>query len=471
MEDETLILILEFLVRQPIPNHTLSALISALPQPHTLSSRLIHSILLRHLTFPFSDKTLTSLELLHQFHNDSNSLQNAYTAVAVYITVKILQNEDVAEFVEAVDRLWRKRIGDLKKGEARGLVSVELRRERRTMEQAIGSELVREELKRRDVSRMAADAVEIFLKQAVEGLGLTGLSVAAEVVRQREARAKGKSNAEVPADNSKLSDKGECSGSGIGNILNQKVIHEKQPVEQGCGNDYAMAEEPLPASAKVPEKSFPTTSKFPCQPRRHEVMTKDPLPEVDTSKTSGEEGENQRAVGIERAPDLNGGLNSTNNSDRNNKIHIDMPWPNAVDMETNQSSPCRSKRIYSEDKGKKPSIMERNSTARTQHWREDSLDSSVEELPILKKKHCRSLQQERKIPATFLPPLNILVGGPVKKEWTLDEEDSLRKAVTELGTSDWNLIRSTYPEFQSRTLEGLRSKWRRMNKKHGLKKL
>ncbi|KAI3945633.1 hypothetical protein MKX01_032311 [Papaver californicum] len=108
----------------------------------------------------------------------------------------------------------------------------------------------------------------------------------------------------------------------------------------------------------------------------------------------------------------------------------------------------------------RPSLMSRNNTARTHEWSEDSIDSSDEGSPNRPR-----LPTPRTIP---VPPLVIHEVKPNKRRkkfWSVLEEETLRKAVNEIGRGNWTRILDEHREiFDERTAGDLKDKWRNMTK-------
>lgn len=113
----------------------------------------------------------------------------------------------------------------------------------------------------------------------------------------------------------------------------------------------------------------------------------------------------------------------------------------------------------------RPSLMERNQTAHTFKWDEDSIDSPTESSLIEVKKRGLPSSMRKEMSLLKLPENNSLIKQRIRKKWTLLEEDTLRQAVEKYGVGNWTFIQSIYKEiFEDRMPGDLKDKWRNMTK-------
>lgn len=125
--------ILDFFVRQPIDDSTLTSLLSTLPVSDT-DFKLKKLLLLRNIESQISTPTLDLLCLLEQIEeldhrenvNTAESIKRAYCAVAVHSTLKFLEIDELEGFQKAVEDIWIFRVGGMIKYGDVGLLSGDL---------------------------------------------------------------------------------------------------------------------------------------------------------------------------------------------------------------------------------------------------------------------------------------------------------------------------------------------------------
>ncbi|XP_024439880.2 uncharacterized protein LOC7464725 isoform X2 [Populus trichocarpa] len=112
----------------------------------------------------------------------------------------------------------------------------------------------------------------------------------------------------------------------------------------------------------------------------------------------------------------------------------------------------------------KPSLMERNATARTFEW-DDSIDDSSEGTgDQMNRIHLDSPKRKAVSPLKKYE-LARFAKRRKPKRWSLEEEDALREAVKKYGKGNWKLIwNSRRDVFQERTEVDLKDKWRNMTR-------
>ncbi|KAF9597691.1 hypothetical protein IFM89_021169 [Coptis chinensis] len=110
----------------------------------------------------------------------------------------------------------------------------------------------------------------------------------------------------------------------------------------------------------------------------------------------------------------------------------------------------------------RPSLMERNGTARTYEWEDDTIHSSSQGSPNRPR-----LPNPRRRLVTPLKrkPNRILAGRRKPKKWSLFEEQALIDAVKEYGRGNWSVILDNNREiFEERTAGDLKDKWLKYDK-------
>ncbi|KAG0485426.1 hypothetical protein HPP92_009505 [Vanilla planifolia] len=181
--------ILEFVLRQPIPDWLVHEIFLALPfsscffHPHLRKAILLFRLTseLRQLTF--SEQTLSSLELIEDLDRlrgstPSDRMKAAYCAVAVECTASALRRSAV-DFADTVGRIWMCRIADLAQSEAAvGLVSDELIEWANKIERWLPSGAGGEALLYKDIKE-AIQLLSAYLDEAIEDMGPPVLEIAA----------------------------------------------------------------------------------------------------------------------------------------------------------------------------------------------------------------------------------------------------------------------------------------------------
>ncbi|PKA56080.1 Telomere repeat-binding factor 1 [Apostasia shenzhenica] len=182
--------ILEFILRQPIPERLAHDIFLSLPfssfHPH-----LRKTLLLRRLSSELdrqrlSESTLHSLELIEELDRlngcpPSDRLKAAYCAAAVECAVAA-SRRGAGDFAEVVGRIWVGRVVDLARSEAAaGLLSKPLVEWANRMEQWLTDAEGIEDLMNRDVAA-AMRPLSDYLKDAMEGMGPPFLEIAAAEV-------------------------------------------------------------------------------------------------------------------------------------------------------------------------------------------------------------------------------------------------------------------------------------------------
>ncbi|EHA8590494.1 hypothetical protein COCNU_scaffold019491G000010 [Cocos nucifera] len=197
-------------IRTELLRRTPKSLVLALPITRPLEPRLKQTILLRRIISELSRdsvsaRTLHSLELLEEIDRNggvapSESMRAAYFAVAVECTARSLLKSD-EHFFKTVDQIWSRRVADLERSEAAGLMCSRLKKFRKEIVEAAllnpgikadllgrGTEkmtfdsVIRTELLEKDTKKVALDCVRAYLEDAINMMGLPLLEVTAKAV-------------------------------------------------------------------------------------------------------------------------------------------------------------------------------------------------------------------------------------------------------------------------------------------------
>lgn len=189
--------ILEFLVRQPLDDRTVSSLITLL-LPSKENTSLIKPLLLRRIeseistTASVTEKILDFLEQIEELEfqdkitQHSDLIKAAYCSVAVASTVKFLNDKgDDGKFryFDAVKRIWRGRVCKLEKAEKMGLISEELRAWKDELEAAVWDESMCDNVLRRSKGLDAVAAVRLYVQEEKDDMGPSFLELVAEALR------------------------------------------------------------------------------------------------------------------------------------------------------------------------------------------------------------------------------------------------------------------------------------------------
>ncbi|KAF9670931.1 hypothetical protein SADUNF_Sadunf13G0120500 [Salix dunnii] len=195
--------VIEFILRQlQTPVLTITKILTNRHVPlSNTSPRLKKSILLRQIDADIEDgsvseKTLDAIETVEQLDRNEgdlilDSMKNAYCAVAVECTVKYmlgnLQRARKGKFLEAVERVWKKRVGGLKREGRSELVTGKLMKCFEEMEVALKDDGVAKRWLKRNTRNEAVEMVRVYLGEAVAVCG----PVFVEMVARMEMKGDG----------------------------------------------------------------------------------------------------------------------------------------------------------------------------------------------------------------------------------------------------------------------------------------
>ncbi|CAA7404358.1 unnamed protein product [Spirodela intermedia] len=505
MDEDKASWILEFVLRQPLEDWLVKEILFRLPTPSFRDPHLKKALFLRRLasdlsTGRFCEDTLQSLELLEELDRSLGAtspyeaLKRAYCAVAAELTASPLRagGPAGAGFMEVVDRIWNRRVADLERSEARGLVGEELQEWKKVAEVVVVDSVSRGRILQRDTSREAADALAEYLSVAFKGMGPPLLELMASVLG-------GESN----ADGGQAADE----NAGVNAVQGPSGISAERV------KSVEVAGKSLPQEADEPrERSSPTKddteSVLPTAATDAEAIP--PIQREENTKTSriarrSDTSDNGRTSGLQLLPTMEvdivkEALKSsceelqmvvrdplTEALLRAVEIHIRMEEtsanPNASGRDnladSDAAGPCidsdaqaaaakgmtdKNQRGGVSAKVPRPSLMEPNPTARTYEWDEDSAESLSEKSAYSPKRiRLPSPRIQRVSPLKVQKGTKFVRRRKIKR-WTPEEENALREAVQKYGTGRWKFILQCYPEiFEDRTEVDLKDKWRNMS--------
>ncbi|KAJ6802113.1 uncharacterized protein M6B38_178775 [Iris pallida] len=440
--DEISTWILEFVLRQDIPSALLRRLVLLLlpsPSPSpSPSPRLTKTLLLRHLLSllpKLSTETLDSIELLQTLAPNPNPdlLRSAYLHAAVGATFSS------PNFPGAVEDIWTGRVGCLLKSSGASkdaLASEELSEWRRRMEAASSRD---EAMKEGWDAQGAVDAVAAYARAEFEAMGPTFLEAAAEYLRvlgestsgAAERQRKGKMMA---AGSSRAGSKRRKKKNGVNakRVCNPILTPEVQKVREALIRSskalQSVVEDPLPRAKEIADGLMARKSGA-------GIHVEEPRENSDQSE------ENRNMV------------------DKSAQAHPADNAPDGIHTEGRCKHP---------NDATKASLMDRNPTAQTYEWDDDSIDFSSEDGTGQSKK--LHLPTQRTKPSSPLKVLEVnqkvkLARGRKRRRWTVLEEDTLREAVNTYGRGKWKKILTSYHEiFEERTEVDLKDKWRNMTR-------
>ncbi|KAF6167888.1 hypothetical protein GIB67_027666 [Kingdonia uniflora] len=430
--------ILDFLLRKPITNiYLMNTLFYVLPVSN-VSQSLWKPLLLRRIfleieSLSVSESILNSIEMIEELGNREKrvsvmgSMREAYNAVAVECTVKVLREnpEDLKGYLDAYVTIWRGRVEDMenRKGVGEGLVSERLMESKVEIEAALLDVNARMNLLMRDTRSDALNLVRVFLDEASKEMGPSFLERVADNWKPSSDAPKEKVNVIVED--------------------NTREVHEVERIK--------------PSSFDVPRDNLDVI-------KRSVVLEDTTRKVLEALKSSCSD---LREVVKDPLPDALCMAASISASLKRAEIKLGRENQNAVDMDA--CEPCIDKGVetvhaketsnQNEDHISRPSLMTRNPTACTFEWGDDSIESSNGGSPS----HPRLPTRRRLNVSPLERPVRRGNTRRRQKRWSSEEEQTLRDAVREYGRGNWKLILDNcHDKFEERTLCDLKDKWRNM---------
>ncbi|KAI6692317.1 hypothetical protein NL676_020027 [Syzygium grande] len=457
--------ILEFLLRQPLlDDGSVKLALSLLPLPDS-DLRLKRSILLRSIRSEIdaasvSEKTLDALEAIEEVDRTagdlpvSDAMREAYRSVAVECAVRFLHGrvEERGEYFRAVERIWRGRVRRMdESATGSGLLSPELRRWRLRVEAAMHDGAERENLLAMNTRGDAFRSVRAYLGEAWERMGPSFIEVAArrmseantcrelvpanEKIPETSERDEGLINTKQLARHRRskggvkiIADNGEtgrdASRSELDTLLSPDVNRVQDALKSSSLELRAAVADALPDAIRLADSLVRNAARSSTNFECAEAQVRE---DVDASDASADQN---------TGPFPGGEVNRVNRST------------------SHQNNQCR------------PSLFERNSSARTYEW-DDSIDCSPEG-PSGYSDRLLLPSPRRSAVSPLRKPLtrSLKVSGRRKvKRWSLEEEETLRNGVHRFGKGNWKLILNCYRQiFEERTEVDLKDKWRNMTR-------
>ncbi|KAJ6361049.1 hypothetical protein OIU77_004975 [Salix suchowensis] len=450
--------VIEFILRQlQTPVLTITKILTNRHVPlSNTSPRLKKSILLRQIDADIEDgsvseKTLDAIETVEQIDRNEgdlimDSMKNAYCAVAVECTVKYmlgnLQRARKGKFLEAVERVWKQRVGGLKREGRSELVTGKLMKCFEEMEVALKDDGVAKRWLKRNTRNEAVEMVRVYLGEAVAVSG----PVFVEMVASMEMRGDG---------GLLCRKRGEGENEGVDvNLGGGEVNGLTENSREGGGGENGVAGV-NGGGGRV------CVVRIVCYHENSNQSEADAANHF-TNQPAVPSIRNEKGKGVD-APNLSANLSKEANAGVASCSH-----------QNNVS---------------KPSLMERNATARTFEW-DDSIDDSSEgtgdqmnriHLDRPKRRAVSPLTSEGtgdQMNRIHLDSPKRRAVSPLKKyelariakrrkpkRWSQEEEDALRESVKKYGKGNWKLIwNSRRSVFQERTEVDLKDKWRNMTR-------
>ncbi|KAK6283415.1 hypothetical protein POUND7_002367 [Theobroma cacao] len=447
------------------------------------------------------EEILDSLLLIEQVDRKQglpvfDSMKAAFCAVALHCTLASLTRSWPC-YYDAVQRIWRSRIRILEDSASSELVGPDLDKWRKEVEAALWDSEASQTLLRINTRGDALRCLRVYVDEARSSMkpAFLRLTLAASPASGRPhcGTDKGKGILRVnPQRRCKRgvphrhykgpveiadSEEERPSYSKFGSLSTSEVNKVQEALKTSTADLLAVVTDPLPKVLEVAEK---VASERAGKTLRTEAILGDgnkntdvPATSVNPTTASAQAkrvasdtgGENLSAKAIVEDHSKKGkGVASPSVSPTKDKSDP----PPSVNPTT---KPAQAKEGNHESQASihqnevpRPSLMERNGTARTYQW-EDSIDGSSQELSGGSTR-CR-------LPSPKIKPASPLKEYEIKRwvrkrkinRWSLHEEEVLAEAVRKYG-SHWSQILRAYPqEFMNRTAGDLKDKWRNLTGK------
>ncbi|KAL3649209.1 hypothetical protein CASFOL_005612 [Castilleja foliolosa] len=468
--------VLEFLLRQPLEDRILNSLLRALPLPNN-NAHLKKMLLLRKIESEVSSCSISEsiLELLEQLEElefqqgsetVSNAMKSAYCAVAVDCTVKLLLNNGddnrKFKFFETVKRVWRGRIGRMEKMVKKcGLGSDELSQWKDEIEAAVWEDSACDGVVKKSENVNAIEALKAYTKEERKKMGPSFLEVVAERVKSDEdmqgVLGMG-SGDQVVAGNEESPSCRAGDASNAGNGTQRKKIKLRDKLvglrrSRGLTNCRGAK---IVDSAETSTTNVPTVGNY-------NILSSAEINRV--REALGSSASELHAAVKDPLPDalrFAEGISDISRKENKRPVEDNHVEPNLLVVDgagVVQGNGC------STSNGTKPSLMERNSSARTYEW-DESIDGSQDYPPS------RGMLILPSPMTINVSPLDRYEAKNLKRrrkgrKWSLVEEDALRAGVQKYGKGNWKVILNEHHDiFEDRTEVDLKDKWRNLTR-HG----
>ncbi|EYU43630.1 hypothetical protein MIMGU_mgv1a024583mg [Erythranthe guttata] len=438
---------LDYLLRQPLEEWKLSALIDALPLSNTdTNTRLERLILLKQLEykaarFPVSRSTLVLFEQLEELDSRqgnmkvSDGMKHAYCAVAVNWTMEgaICQ----IEFFHAVTGLME-RIEMMEKHVERNgaLCSEELSEWIKDIKASMWNAHLFKSIMKKVEGLDVLDAVRVFVKGEREKMGPPLLELVKKLKDDEYVMEflRGKAKI-VDPDSGDENAMGPSYETSCKSPMSEEVRIVRRALHKSLLDLEAVVKDPLPEALKY---SAEVMAKFMARTGGRNMAQEENMNQ-DTVK------ENAESMAGTSAREMPGKEN-----------HLEL---NQIDVVGDGNVQATT----GIDKGnvRRPSLMERNKSARTSEWTEyEPEEEQGSRLP--------SPRTTKNAPNK--PGKENGKDRRIRRLWTSAEEKAFETAVENLGVEKpgsihWRAIATEYSDtIQDRTAEDLRYKWRNMTK-------
>uniref|UniRef100_A0A5B6ZIS5 Uncharacterized protein n=1 Tax=Davidia involucrata TaxID=16924 RepID=A0A5B6ZIS5_DAVIN len=440
--------VLEFVFREPVDNRILNTLVRVLPLSNYHSS-FKKTMLLRRIESAIANgsvsvKVLELLELIEELDYEegivvSEAMKAAYCEVALDCTVRFLEKSDYKEgkYFDAVKRIWRGRVWKMEKSQKAGLDSDELRSWKDEIEAAVWDANVSENLQMRIKKIDALKAVRVYVAETWEIMGPSFLELVTQTMSydtMREVLGLGKDQAGERV--SSLPDAGcDLVVSGGDKELQKRNVPPKcKHVAVRCSRGAISGTSREVNIADVEELGIGTSNnKYDCPPTPEvnkvqealknsylelQAVVKDPLPDALRLAQTIISGMGRQNMNQEPSVEVQ------------TRVDVDAANPyvdkSAEAVLANEGN-LENQFCSHQNKVPKPSLMERNSTARTFEW-DDSIDALPEESPNRRSRlHLPS--PKRRVVSPLKYEITKISRRRKIKKWSQLEEDTLRTGV------------------------------------------